>query len=221
MAALLLPAVQSAREAARRMQCSNNLKQISLALLNYESAYKQFPPAYTVDQDGNRLHSWRTAILPFLEQTQLYGKIDWTKPWNHPNNAFALEAEVPSYKCPSTDVPKGFTTYVAIVDQQGVFSGSGQTKVREITDGTSNTLLVGETTKSKAVHWMDPSDSDLDSFIAALTGPDIPTDRRAHVGGSNVVFVDGSVRFLSSRISEESLRAMVTRDGGEKVIADY
>jgi hypothetical protein len=64
---LLLPAVRSARGPARRAQCGNNLKQIALALLTYETVYHALPPAYTVDADGKPLHSWRTLILPYLE----------------------------------------------------------------------------------------------------------------------------------------------------------
>jgi prepilin-type N-terminal cleavage/methylation domain-containing protein len=73
--ALLLPATRSARGAAHRAQCVNNLRQIILALRNYELTHKAFPPAYTVDADGRPLHSWRTLILPYIEQEALY-KID-------------------------------------------------------------------------------------------------------------------------------------------------
>ena len=72
LVALLLPAVQAARESARRMQCSNNLKQVALAMHNYHDTYQSFPPAYTVDADGNKLHSWRTLLLPYIEQAALY-----------------------------------------------------------------------------------------------------------------------------------------------------
>ena len=72
LTALLLPAIQAAREAARRASCSNNLKQINLALLNYENAHKCFPPAYIPDEDGTPMHSWRVLILPYLEQNALY-----------------------------------------------------------------------------------------------------------------------------------------------------
>ncbi len=97
---LLLPAVQSAREAARRMQCSNNMKQIALALHNYESVYKTLPPAFTVDANGNRLHSWRTLILPFIEQKSLYDNIDLSKPWDDPANAILQTVSIPTYACP-------------------------------------------------------------------------------------------------------------------------
>ncbi len=80
MAALMIPAVSEGHKAARRMQCSNNLKQIGLAFHNYHSAYGSLPPAYTVDADGNRLHSWRTLILPFIDQSALVQQIDLNKP---------------------------------------------------------------------------------------------------------------------------------------------
>ena len=76
--ALMLPAQRRAREPARRSQCKNNLKQIGLALHNYHETYGAFPPAYTVDADGKRLHSWRTLILPYLDQAPLYDKIDFS-----------------------------------------------------------------------------------------------------------------------------------------------
>lgn len=65
-AAFVTPTLVLARDSSQRMQCSSNVKQIALAVLNYESAYKQLPPAYTVDAEGKRLHSWRTLILPFM-----------------------------------------------------------------------------------------------------------------------------------------------------------
>lgn len=66
--ALFLPATRNVRPAAYRSQCKNNLKQIGLALHNYHDEYQAFPPAYTVDADGKPLHSWRTLILPYMEQ---------------------------------------------------------------------------------------------------------------------------------------------------------
>jgi prepilin-type processing-associated H-X9-DG protein len=219
-AALLLPAVQSAREAARRMQCSNNMKQIALALHNYESQYKTLPPAFTVDAQGNRLHSWRTLILPYLEQSALYDQIDFSKPWDHPDNAFALDREVVIYRCPSATTQVGFTTYLALVGNRGVFSGSEPNSFRSVTDGLANTLMVVEAKPTQAVHWMDPSDIDIEGYISSLTGRGSPGDHTNHVGGGNCAFGDGSVRYLSSSIDIETLRGLSTRNGGETVIAE-
>ena len=211
MVALLLPAVQSAREAARRMQCSNNMKQIALAIHNYADEYKSFPPAYTVDSDGNRLHSWRTLILPYMEESQLYSEIDFSKPWDHSDNAFAFGREIPSYKCPSSNLAAGQTLYLAIVDPQSIFPGETQITFREITDGTSNTVMVYETDPAKSVHWMDPTDGDITEFLAAFSG----SHRHSHTGGANCTFADGSVRFLSSTTAPATLRSLATVSGGE------
>ena len=84
--ALLLPAVQAAREASRRMECSNNLKQISLAMHSYHDVYGSLPPAYTIDEEGRRLHSWRTLLLPYLEAGQIYEQLDLSQPWDSLDN---------------------------------------------------------------------------------------------------------------------------------------
>lgn len=206
LVALLLPAVQQAREAARRMQCQNNMRQISLALMNYEQTYGQFPPAFTVDAQGNRLHSWRTLILPFMEQQALASQIDMTKPWNAPENA-VLETLIPAYQCPST--PGDLTPYTVVIHPNGIFTGSGPgTKLREVTDGASNTLLVVES--GKRVPWASPEDVSIDEYVTSLR--DVP-----HPGGANAVFCDASVQFMSEQVSPTDLEAMVTKDQGEIV----
>lgn len=97
---LLLPAVQRARESARTMQCSNNLKQMGVALANYEQAKKRFPPGN--DQIGSRLHAWSSFILPFLEQSAVSDRIDYTKPWDDPtSNLSKVDVTIPTYVCPS------------------------------------------------------------------------------------------------------------------------
>src|SRR4051794_27348607 len=101
--ALLLPAVRSsAGPAARRAQCTNNLKQIAMALHNYEQVYNALPPAYTVDAVGRPLHSWRTLILPYLEQETLYQTIDLSKSWDDPANAGARETLLSTFHCPES-----------------------------------------------------------------------------------------------------------------------
>src|SRR6476620_7242903 len=101
LVALLLPAVQAAREAARRMQCSNHLKQIGLALQNYHDHYHSLPPAYVADADGKPMHSWRVLILPYLEQKALYDKYNFNEPWNGPNNSKLHNEVVRVFCCPS------------------------------------------------------------------------------------------------------------------------
>ena len=214
---LLLPAVQAAREAARRMQCSNNMKQIALAMHNYHDFYRAFPPAFTTDENGNPLHSWRTLLLPYIEQSALYAQIDLSKPWDDPVNLPFSQIAIPTYACPSghTDSPEK-TCYQVIVDPAGIFSGSTPCKMSAITDGTSNTILVIETESENAVPWMAPDDTDMPKYLSAGKNT-----RHNHTGGSNAAFADGSVRFLSTNIDAASAQSLVTRGGGEIVPVDY
>ncbi len=211
LVALLLPAVQSAREAARRMQSSNNMKQIALALHNYDSAYGSFPPAYTEDDNGNRLHSWRTLILPFIGQQTIYEQIDLSKPWDDPVNLPFSEVEVATYRNPSANIPGNMTIYVAVVDPNGVFSGAQPHKISEIVDGTSSTLLVVETDPASAVNWMSPEDIDIENF------QNLANVRTAHVGGVNCAMCDGAVIFLSSQTDPALRKSLVERNDGQGV----
>jgi len=97
---MLLPAVQRVREAGRRMQCSNNLKQMGVALSNYEQANKRFPPGN--DQAGARFHAWSSFVLPFLEQSTVSDRIDYSKHWDDKGgNSAIADKTIPTYVCPS------------------------------------------------------------------------------------------------------------------------
>ena len=215
----LLPAIPGAGHAARRAQCTNNLKQISLALLNYEAAYGCFPPAYIADERGRPMHSWRVLILPYMEQQPLYDKYDLNEAWDGPNNR-KLAKDIPSvYGCPS-DANRSnvstFTNYVAVVGPQTAWPGAKPVKIADITDGTSRTILVVEVANS-GIHWMEPRDLDFTQMIHAVNpkaGRGISSE---HAGGANVALVDGSVHFLSEDLPSESLRALLTRAGAEAV----
>jgi prepilin-type processing-associated H-X9-DG protein len=213
--ALLLPAVQAAREAARRAQCINNLKQIGLAMFNYESANGCFPPAAIYDADGKPLLSWRVLILPYLGQSTLYSQFHLDEPWDSPNNKPLSDMVMNVYKCPSNPEPGALTGYQAIVDPRSMFTGkpAGVT-IREITDGTANTLLVVES--NRAVPWSKPDDLSLASLTDQGQGAG-----SKHPGGFNASMADGSVRFIKSPpgnpISSTLLRGLVTKSGGEVI----
>ncbi len=214
LTALLLPAVQAAREAARRMQSSNNMKMISLTLLNYQAAHGKFPPAYTADKDGKPLLSWRVHILPFLEQNDLYKQFHLDEPWDSEHNK-PLIASMPSfYKSPKSAVSgEGKTNYLTVRGEKTVFPGAKGVTVGEITDGASNTIMTVEVSDENAVVWTKPDDFECDekNLLKGLIG--------LWAGGFNAGFADGSVRFLSSSIDLKTLNALFTRNGGEAVDA--
>jgi prepilin-type processing-associated H-X9-DG protein len=212
--ALLLPATRSVRPAARRAQCTNNLKQIALALRNYEQAHKALPPAYTVDANGRPLHSWRTLILPYLEQEALYRTIDLSKPWNDPANAGALGTSLPVFHCPESVRPQNTTTYLATAAPYGCLIPKEPRRLAEITDAHESTLMVIEAGEENAVPWMAPVDAD--ELLVLSLGP---TTRLHHAGGMNACFVDGRVLFLKADTQARVRRAFMSISGNDNDVA--
>ncbi len=214
-AALMLPAVQQAREAARRTHCANNLKQIGIALQNYHHEWGTYPPAYMTDENGNRMHSWRVLILPYLEDedgqaTAVYQQYDFSEPWNGPNNIHLVERIPAVYLCPSTD-PEGANTtaYAAIVGDECVFAGAIPKSETDVLDGLSNTIIVGEA-DGAGILWTEPRDIKFDDFM--FQG-DPDGFSSPHSDGGNFLRADGSVHFQNEEIDPEILRAMFTRSG--------
>ncbi len=212
--ALLLPMRRSARPAAHRMQCANNLKQIGIALHTYADEYGALPPAFTVDADGKPLHSWRTLILPMMEQQPLYEKIDLSKPWDDPANKVAFDSSVPAYSCPSATSTQNETTYMAVAVPGGCFRPTEPRKFSEITDDHNWTLMVMEVDAKQAVHWMSPTDSLDLAFLDQKSGANL-----SHYRGVHADFVTGQVRYLSTGLKPETLRALITIDGKDNPAA--
>ena len=213
---LLLPAVQSAREAARRAQCTNNLKMIGLGVHNYLSANGTFPKPAITSNDGKPLLSWRVAILPFIEQQPLYNKFKLDEPWDSPHNK-ALLKEIPStYLCPSrSDAESSTTTYRVLTGEGALFESDKNIGLADVTDGTSNTVMAVE--GKEPVPWTKP---DAELVFDPAAPPSLYGAGSSHPGGFNVLFADGSVRFIGSSINPGVFRALVTRNGGEVINQD-
>ncbi len=283
--ALLLPAVQAAREAARRAQCSNNLKQVSLALLNYESNHGVFPPGRMGCDNNPRCPavaqrvgtSAFVCILPFMEQQAVYDMFDFTDgPWGYTSTWFvgsngeAIGQRIAEYICPS-DTSEEYAAVVQVgaaynigsrkaavgnyalsagtagpglaidgksldykYDNDGVFYYSDSHKIRDISDGTSSTLFVGEVVDahtqensniwSRSLRLMDTSRTTYNPLNTwpgmpmAATTYGIPYNgafTSRHPGGAQFGFGDGHVSFLSENINHYTYRALSTRAGGE------
>jgi prepilin-type N-terminal cleavage/methylation domain-containing protein/prepilin-type processing-associated H-X9-DG protein len=192
LVSLILPAVQQAREAARRLQCKNNLKQIGLALHNYHDIHLTFPPSYliqpnvdpvmgTPNADGDNGPGWTVlfTLLPQIEQANLYDLFNINLPSWHANNAAPALTPLPVYRCPSdpsasnvynlvdgcgaganTVATFSLSNYVANAGQREVWSDPGdlsglatgpfyrnsRIRMRDVTDGLSNTVFFGEQT---------------------------------------------------------------------------
>lgn len=214
LALLLGPSpFRNVRGAEIRNRCISQVRQVMLAVLNYEAEHGQFPPAYTVDAAGNPLHSWRTLILPYMDEQALFEKIDLSKPWDDPVNAQARESCPEAYRCPGVTLEKGMTTYLAVVDPQGVMSGATPRKMTEVTDGTSRTMVLIDVPAARSVHWMSPVDADLKMLTgSAMTG------EKNHAGGvSPVAFLDCHVKAMSIEELFKNCRSMTTIAGRDHV----
>ena len=239
MVALLLPAVQQAREAARRTQSRNNLKMIGLALHNYHDAFNSFPMGgqdYPTQEgkaplQGDDRFSWMVSILPYVDQAANYNRLDLTKPWNSEANEQILKLQIPVYFNPGysvdPDAEWGVTHYVGIAGvgekaaeldikdkKAGIFGYDRKTKVRDITDGTSNTMMVSEASDNIG-SWGAVGKSNIRGLSKKpyINGPD--GIGGPYQGGCNVLFADGSVRFISENIDAKTFEALATMHGGE------
>jgi prepilin-type N-terminal cleavage/methylation domain-containing protein/prepilin-type processing-associated H-X9-DG protein len=308
LVALLLPAVQQARESARKMTCKNNLKQMGIAFHNYHDVYNCFPKggyggslatatAYeTANAKNCRLVSWGTALLPYLDQAPLYNEWNFNQWYLESNNQDLAQTVLPVFLCPSVNLPLlrsngdapsslpqyARTDYAGNFGERAVrcfpatncqnnYSSSGDMSgnprgimnlqpsssvlsltlgLRDITDGTSTTLLVGEAPNAYFGIWaghknvMDQSAPLNLSFSltsawasCAVTSGQLTTTNGPngligcdaghqdfhsyHTGGVNFLFCDGSVRFISQYVDDAPFAALFSYRGGEIIDVDF
>jgi prepilin-type processing-associated H-X9-DG protein len=209
---LLMPLFRSSREAARRAQCTNNLKEIGLAIHNYHDAYGCLPPAALTGKNGKPLLSWRVAILPFADASPLYARFHLDEPWDSPNNLALLDQMPLYYACPSDRTRKvGTTGYQAVIGSATAFTPDFKpVSFRDITDGIGVTIVVAES--RHCVPWTKPEDRPFDMAIP-FTG--LGSYHGYHNNGFNAVFADGSVGFLRNSIEPKLLASYLTRNGNE------
>lgn len=207
LASLFAPIVSKVHEPSRQTVCRNRLRIISIALQNYHSSYGCFPPAYTVDSNGRRLHSWRTLLLPFLDQAVLGRMVDYSKPWDDPANAKVREVSIRAFTCPSVDSMSGKTQYLGIVTPDSVLNRECR-RIADITDGLSHTWMLIEVTPEHSVHWMEPADAD-EPLVQAMATHAISR----HPAGLHILNADGEVDFGDEKLTAEEIRARITISG--------
>jgi prepilin-type N-terminal cleavage/methylation domain-containing protein/prepilin-type processing-associated H-X9-DG protein len=275
---LLLPAIQRVREAAARLRCGNNLRQMGLACHNFEATYGFFPSSI---RNTGPQRSWAVQFLPWIEQGNVAKTYDFTKHWAEPENANAIGQQIPTFSCPSSPGgPKTFTglirlklptgpvffsvdkaacTDYAVIDEvkedpwvagfaevrgYGILREDQFPRHSDITDGTSNTVMITECSgrpdwwirgklhlkgeeKNSAAWASRDNDFGLDGFdlknydaeagSCAVNCSNSNEVYSFHPGGANAVMGDGSVRFLSDKVSTNLFARIVTRSGGEMV----
>jgi prepilin-type processing-associated H-X9-DG protein len=228
------PLVESgggAREAARRSQSTNNLKEIGRGLYNYESEYGFFPPGGTFDAIGRGRHGWQASILPYIEERPLYNTINFAQPWDHASNSTAYRTTVSRYLNPS--FVRSYERFPkpeeGVTDPEGhplthysgnalVLGGEHPRKMEEIPDGASTTILAGEVAAQfvpwgTPTNWRDPALG----INRSSAGFGSAFGLRSEYGGATMLFADGSVKWLKNSIDPRVLKALSTPAGGETV----
>ncbi|WP_442484269.1 M56 family metallopeptidase [Aeoliella sp. SH292] len=210
---LLMPAVEAAREAARRSQSMNNMKQILLAMHMYYSAYNHFPPAviYETLPDGKKVaRSWRVELLPYFGDEALYQQYRKDEPWDSEANKQVL-AKIPAiYRAPSDDLTSTDAGYFVLTGPTTAFSTEGEgTRMEDITDGTSNTIALVDAKRD--IPWTNPED------IAYDAAKPLPEFGGRHPGIFLAGFTDGSVQAIANEIDQQMLRWMIEKADGNPI----
>lgn len=221
LVALLLPARRTSREAARRMQCSNHLKQIGQALQNYHDDFGTFPPAYIADSAGKPIHSWRILILPYLEQKALYERYRFDEPWNGPNNSKLHGETMRVYCCSSRSRRQTMTdtSYVAVIDPKTAWPGQKSASLKNFTDGTADTILVTEMADS-GIHWMEPRDLKMTEIPMEVNPRGKSGISSEHPNVALAVFADGHTAAIQKNTPSEIVERLFTIADGQP-IGDY
>ena len=200
----------------RRIQSAKNLRQIGLALQNYEEQNGSLPPAATIDPDGRLLHGWPSLVLPYWESTDKFKQINFSAPWDDPSNQSAIQPQIDLYQNPGVLNQPRPSNLIHYAGNAWVLGGDRAWKLAEITDGTASTMLVGEAAGAFRP-WADPNNwrnpkLGINRSPLGFGGP--------YPGGANFVFADGHVGFLHNGIDQRVFEALCTPSGGEKVSAD-
>ncbi|MGD9856934.1 MAG: DUF1559 domain-containing protein [Planctomycetaceae bacterium] len=249
---LLLPAVQSARAAARRVECQSHLKQLCLALHNYHDAHRILPPGSFALGPSFRIFSgwgWGAMLLPGIEQTALYDAVDFHIGTAVGSNQPLIRQPVPLWRCPADIAPTEISVTLSGVGAIPVAAGNycgvdpvlgamSTTRFRDVSDGLSQTLFVGERVYQASEAGRPEFTSSWVGQIATATEmdnhsiPHLPATEHSrinaslnfpqcfssrHTGGAQFAFGDGSAKLLNQSMDLDVFRALGTPRGGEAV----
>jgi hypothetical protein len=205
-------AVQKIRQNADRAISSNNLKQIALAMHIHADTHKTVPAAAS-SKDGKPLLSWRVAILPYIEENDLYKQFKLDEPWDSDHNKKLLEKMPKIYAPVGVKTKDKHSTFYQVFTGKGtMFDGDQGIRFAQVTDGLSNTIMVIEA--GTPVPWTKPDDLPYDAKKP------LPKLGGLFDGGFHIALGDGSVRFVRPNFNERILRLAITRDDGEAIDLD-
>jgi prepilin-type processing-associated H-X9-DG protein len=204
-------------EGSARRDSQDNLKQLGLAMHAYHDTFRALPPAAITDkQTGRPLLSWRVAILPYVEEMNLYQQFRLGEAWDGPNNSRLL-AQMPKIYAPVRgSTPQPHSTYYQLFTGPNTPFRSPQdrTMLQRFMDGTSNTFLIAEA--GEAVPWTKPDD------IVVMPNAPLPRLGGMWRNGFNVVMADGSVRWVDTRrVSEPTLRILIDPSDGQIIPPEF
>ncbi len=219
-----LPAIASAREAAARSQCKNNLHDLGVAFHEYDEDHSVLPPHV----EGDPPASWRVGLLPYLDHDALHVEYDFSSPWDSNQNQAIAREYVAEYSCPS--IPPNyqnrnrlrFTSYALALGERTFWPADASLNLASATDGSSQTLLLVEACGQEIV-WTEPRDIEVSSTPIGINLPGNAEGRSGglassyHTGGAHVLMADGAVRFLNAEVNPKTLEALLTTDGAEDV----
>ncbi|MFT5325083.1 MAG: hypothetical protein ACI8P0_002949 [Planctomycetaceae bacterium] len=196
---------------AQRSQATNNLKQLGIAMHNFHDAFRSFPSTAEKDKDGKPLLSWRVRLLPFIDQGPLFKKFHMDEAWDSPHNKELIKHIPPIYRTPGSKAAAGKTNYVGLRHEKAIFHDGEGTRIRDIRDGTSNTIMIVEADDDHAVIWTKPDDLEFD-------------EKKPHAGlgklrkdGFLAAMCDGSAHFIPSTITPATLVKLVFRNDGQPI----
>lgn len=187
------------------------LKRVAIAMHNYLDTHGALPATANFDKSGKPLLSWRVLILPFLGQEALYKQFHLDEPWNSEHNKQLIDKMPAVYRFPSDPAGRGLTRYVSPVGKGYFMSGEAKgRKITDITDGTSNTMMILEVPVQEATIWTKPDDWTYDAGSKTVPG-------EGKLRGFTAAFADGSAHYFSTRMKPEVFHALLTIAGGEVV----
>jgi uncharacterized protein (TIGR03067 family) len=200
--------------AAQKAQSSNNLKQMALASHSYHDTYKHLPGPAITDKQGKPLLSWRVAILPFVEEADLYRQFKLDEPWDSEHNKKLLEKMPKLYEPVRGKTKQPYTTYYqAFVGPGTAFEPNMRLRLLDFPDGTSNTVLLVEA--GEAVPWTKPEDVPFDP-----KKKDLPKLGGLFPDGFHIAMADGTVTWVSRNFDPGTLRLAIIRNDGQPIDLD-